>query len=261
MFTASPCARASRRCGKLWGAVSRFVWVIARSRDAARAILTDCQRASRKHLYFKVARRSGRRNTSRCCGLLGLLLSSLTCAAIAQVTVPAGGSLAIPAGGALNLGCLDLNVQGNVAIVGAGTIGASTLSIAASGVVQGGAGTISLGGHWMNLGSFVAGSSTVILTHGCGIDPVQLTGNTVFNHLTLMSTNGGTYVIPAGRGTYVNGALTLQGIGSPIQIVSSSAETAFITRGGALLSSNATLSSGVRLVMSLSPAILMLLLD
>lgn len=180
---------------------------------------------------------------------------------IAQVTVPVGGSLSIPAGGSVNLGCIDLNVQGTVAIVGAGELRASTLSIAATGVVQAGSGTIIVGGHWINLGSFAAGSGMVILTHRCGIDPVQLSGNTVFNHLQLESTTGGTFVIPAGHNTTVNGTLVLLGAGSPLQVVSSSAETAFITHGGALFSSNATLSPGVRLVMSLSPAILFLLLD
>jgi hypothetical protein len=269
MTAASLCAGASRRCAKLGSAVARCASVIARSREAcSRALRPEDRRESRKHSNPNPAHLSWRLNTSRRCALLGFFLLALAQTAIAQVTVPVGGSLSIPDGGAVNLGCLDLNVQGNVAIVGAGQIGASTLSIAATGVVQGGSGTITVGGNWINLGSFAAGSGTVILTHGCGIDPVQLSGNTAFNNLTLMSTTGGTFVIPAGHGITVNGTLTLQGLpGSPIQIVSSSALTAFIVlgAGGQLVSSNATVSPSVQIgaggAAPWLPAILFLLLD
>jgi hypothetical protein len=165
--------------------------------------------------------------------------------AIAQLTIPPGGSLSIPAGTTLNLGCTDLIDQGTV-LVGAGQISqATTVDIAASGVLDGGSGTISLSGNWNNAGTFVPGSSTVIFTDFCGVAPLQLTGNTVFNNLTLTSTNGRTFVIPAGHNITVNGTLALQGVpGLPIQLVSSSGQTAFIALGaGALLvTSNATVS-------------------
>lgn len=262
------CTGASRRCAKLWGAVSHYAGAIAGSRAAAWAFQSDARRASRPHANLNLARLSGTLNPSLGCALVGLLLLPLAQAAMAQVTVPPGSSLSIPIGGALNLGCLDLNVQGN-ASVGAGQISVSTLNIAATGVVQGGSGTITVGGNWINLGTFVAGNGTVILTHGCGIDPVQLIGNTIFNHLTLMSTTGGTFVIPAGHDTTVNGTLTLQGLpASPIQIVSSSALTAFITlsAGAQLVSSNAAVSPSVQMqaggaAVPWLPAILFLLLD
>ena len=198
--------------------------------------------------------------------LLGLCLSQMEQAAIAQVTVPAGGSMSIPAGGSLNLGCLDFNVLGNVSILGAGQISAATLSIAAAGVLQGGAGTITVGGNWINLGSFVAGSGTVFLTGSCATGSVQLTGNTIFSSLTLTSATGRTFVIPAGHRITVRGVLTLQGIpGLPIQVVSASAQIAFIALGGAaqLVSTNATVSPGVQIGygVPLSPAVLYLLLD
>ena len=168
--------------------------------------------------------------------------------AAAQVTIPPGGSLSIPAGASLNLGCTDLNVQGNVS-VGAGQISqAATIGITSSGVLDGGSGTISVGGNWNNFGTFVPDSSTVIFTDGCSTAPVQLTGNTVFNNLTLTSTNGRTFVIPAGHSITVNGTLTLQGLpGLPIQLVSSSGQTAFVTLGAGaqLVASNATVQPGV----------------
>jgi hypothetical protein len=193
------------------------------------------------------------------------LLLPLAPAASAQVTVPAGGSLSIPAGGALNLGCVDLNVQGNVAILGAGQIGAATLSIAAAGILQGGSGTITVGGNWINLGSFVAGSGTVVLTGGCATGAVQLTGNSIFSNLALTSATGRTFVIPAGHRITVRGVLTLQGVpGLPIQLVSSSAQIAFIALGGGaqLIATNATVSPSVQIGygVPLSPAVLYLLL-
>jgi hypothetical protein len=163
--------------------------------------------------------------------------------ATAQVTIPPGGSLSISAGASLNLGCTDLNVQGN-ASVGAGQIGqAATIGITSTGVLDGGSGTISVGGNWNNVGTFVPGNSTVIFTDGCSTAPAQLTGNTVFNNLTLTSTNGRTFVIPAGHSITVNGTLTLHGLpGLPIQLVSSSGQTAYVTfgAGAQLVASNAT---------------------
>jgi hypothetical protein len=181
--------------------------------------------------------------------LIGLfILLPIAEPATAQVTVPPGGSLSIPAGASLHLGCTDLNVQGNVS-VGAGQISqAATIGITSSGVLDGGSGTISVGGNWNNFGTFVPGSSTVIFTDGCSTAPAQLTGNTVFYNLTLTSTNGRTFVLPAGHSITVDGTLTLQGLpGLPIQLVSSSEQTAFVTLGAGaqLVSSYATVPPSI----------------
>jgi hypothetical protein len=183
--------------------------------------------------------------------LIGLFLLLPTAETVTALTIPPGGSLSI--GGTLDLGCTDLDVQGSV-LVGAGRISqAATIDIAASGVLDGGSGTISLGGNWNNAGSFVPGSGTVTLVDDCSAGPAQITGNTVFNNLTLTSANGRTFVIPAGRGITVTGALTLQGLPAlPIQLASSSGLPAFITLGAGaqLVSSNATVPPNVQTVMA-----------
>jgi hypothetical protein len=150
-----------------------------------------------------------------------LVLLPLAYPASAQITVPLGGSLSIPDGGALNLGCTDLIVQGS-ASVGSGQISrVATINIAAYGVLNGGQGTINVGSGWNNAGTFVPGSGTVVLSDDCSAAPVLLTGATTFYNLTLTSTSGGTFVLPAGNSITVNGTLTLHGLpGFPIQLVS-----------------------------------------
>lgn len=168
----------------------------------------------------------------------------------AQVTIPVAGSFTLPLGGALTLGCSDLGIQGNFS-VGAGQIAqAANLSIAVSGLLDGGQGTINVGTSWSNAGTFIPGTSTVIFGDGCGAAPFLLTGSTTFNNLTLTSASGRTFVIPAGHNITVNGTLTLQGVpGLPIQLVSSSGQTAYIALGAGaqVVSSNATVLPNVQI--------------
>jgi hypothetical protein len=180
--------------------------------------------------------------------LIGLFFLLPIAQPAAALTIPPGGSLSIA--GTLNLGCTDLIDQGTVSVGTGQIVQAANIDTAASGVLDGGSGTISLGGTWSNAGTFVPGSSTVIFADACSTGPAQLIGNTVFNNLTLTSTSGRTFVIPAGQLITVNGTLTLQGLpGLPIQLVSSSGQpqSAFITLGpGAqFVSSNATVTPGV----------------
>lgn len=163
-------------------------------------------------------------------GLVGLL--SLVGTAFGEMTVPVGSTVTVPGGGGLDLGCLALTIQGNV-VVGGGQISqAAPLDIATTGVLDGGSGNIGVGGNWNNAGTFIPGSGTVVISNGCGSAQVQLTGNTVFNNLTLTSTNGGIFVIPTGHSITVNGRLTLQGVpGQSIRLISSSGQTAYVTLG------------------------------
>jgi hypothetical protein len=93
-------------------------------------------------------------------------------------------------------------------------------------VLNGGSGTITLGGDWNNAGTFIAGTGTVVMSDVCGVAGAQLTGNTTFNNLTLSSATGKTFAIPAGHHVTVTGTLTLQGVpGTPVNIVSSAPGT------------------------------------
>lgn len=182
--------------------------------------------------------------------LIGFFLLLPVPYASAALVVPSGASLSIPSSGALDLGCTDLDVLGSLS-VGAGQISqAATVGIGAGGTLEGGSGSITLGGDWNNDGTFVPGTSTVILADGCGSLPAQLAGNTTFHNLTLISTSGRTFVIPAGSNITVTGTLTLQGApGQPIELTSSGPQTAIISLGpdAQVVRSNATVPPTVQI--------------
>ncbi|MBR0567487.1 IPTL-CTERM sorting domain-containing protein [Azoarcus sp. L1K30] len=176
------------------------------------------------------------------------LLFAFSMQAFAQVTVPVGGSVSVPPGGSMNLACTDLLVQGAMNVNSGSVTQGLTVGIDATGVLNGGSGSITLSGDWNNLGTFVPGSGTVVLTDGCASGSSALTGSTVFNNLTLSSTSGHTYVIPSGSSITVNGTLTLQGtVGQPISVVSSSGSPATILLGpgATVVRSNANVSGNV----------------
>ncbi|WP_370590614.1 IPTL-CTERM sorting domain-containing protein [Xylophilus sp. ASV27] len=163
---------------------------------------------------------------------MAAVLAALLCGpAMAQVVVPANSSLDVPAGG-MDLGCTPLQVLGTVNITTGLLSGVGDLGINPGGTVNGGQGTITVGGDWSDTGQFNAGTGSVVFTDACSAGDTQFTGTTVFNNLTLSSTTGRTFVIPAGALLTVNGTLTLQGApGQPLNLVSSSGQTAVIALG------------------------------
>ena len=97
----------------------------------------------------------------------------------AQTVIPTGSTITVP-GTVLDLACTDLLVQG-MFIVGSAQINQSAnLGIASGGQLNAGQGTITVGGDWNNSGTFVAGTSTVVLSDVCGNAQAQFTGNTTF---------------------------------------------------------------------------------
>jgi hypothetical protein len=166
----------------------------------------------------------------RCCLALFLVMA-LNTGVFAQVTVPVGGTTNVGSG-SMNLGCAALNVLGTFNLNSGQVSNTGDVTIAATGTLNGGQGTLSVSGNWSNSGTFIPGTGTVIFTDGCFLGPLQITGTTVFNNLTLTSSNGRTFVIPAGANITVNGTLTLQGTsGQPISLVSSSGQLAIINLG------------------------------
>lgn len=151
----------------------------------------------------------------------------------AQTAIPSSGSLLLP-GGVLDLACTDLNVQGST-VLGAARIDQSgSVVIGASGTLNGGQGIITVGGNWNNSGSFIPGTSTVVFSDICGSGGGQITGPTTFANLTFSSTSGKPFILPAGHNITVTGNLVIQGSpGNPLQLLSSSGQTAYITLGPA----------------------------
>ena len=180
---------------------------------------------------------------------LGLVLLSsmlLHAVAFAQVNIPPGGTTSIPPGGTMSLPCTSINVQGNLNVNSGQVNTAGGVSIAAGGTIDGGSGTINNSGYWINSGTFIAGTGTVVFSGACTAAQIVISGNTVFNNLTILSTTGGTFVIPAGSNITVNGVLTIQGSnGQPVNLISSSGQTAIINLGpqATVVNNNASLNN------------------
>ena len=165
-----------------------------------------------------------------CLALFGLLL--VHSIAFAQISIPPGGLTNIPPGGTLSLPCTSLTVQGQLNVNSGQVSNAGGVNISAGGTVNGGSGTINNGGSWNNSGTFNAGSGTVVFSGSCTAGQIVISGNTVFNNLTITGASGATFVIPSGVNITVNGVLTIQGTGAqPINLISSSGQPAIFFLG------------------------------
>ena len=156
----------------------------------------------------------------------------------------------MPPGSALNLACTAIDVAGSLDLGTSQVNDSGGVHIQPGGGVNGGASTIHVSGDWTNAGTFTAGSSAVIFDDSCATGPITLTGQTTFNHLTLSSNSGRTFVLPQGSNITVNGTLTLQGApGQPITLASSGGGTAVVNLGpGAqVVQSNATVGGNVQI--------------
>lgn len=181
--------------------------------------------------------------------LAGLALALSLCApAAAQWSFPAGTSLDVPTGGLVDLGCMTLDMGGTLNLSG-GTVSVDTnVTFGAGATVTGSSGIISVGGDLVSGGPVNTGNNTVVLRDGCSGGTSQISGNFVFQNLTLSSTTGRTFVMPAGTNITVLGTLTLQGApGQNIQLVSSGGSPAVINMGpGAnLIQNNAAVAGNV----------------
>ena len=169
---------------------------------------------------------------------LALLVLLPLSALAGNLTVGSGSSLDLGTG-SLALGCADLDVLGTMS---AGTVGFTEgrdVSITPTGVMNGNAATLQLSGDWDNLGSFVAGTSSVQITDGCGLLSGVVNGDTSFNNLMLSSTSGKQVTFTAGSTQVVAGSFVVAGaLGNQLKIRSNVPGTkAFVNVQG---SSNAS---------------------
>ncbi len=182
--------------------------------------------------------------------LAGCAIALCLCApAAAQISFPPGSSLDVPAGGDVDNSCLDVDMQGTLNFSG-GTLFAESVNFGSSAAVTGSNGVLAVGGNLSAASPINTGNNDVVLGDGCIGNTSQISGNFVFQNLTLTSTTGRTFVIPAGANITVLGTLTLQGApGQNIQIVSSGGGTAVINLGpGATVTrNNATVNGGVQI--------------
>lgn len=182
--------------------------------------------------------------------LAGCAMALCLCApAAAQIIIPPGASLDAPSGSIVDLSCSTVDMQGTLNIGGTLSVD-SDVTFGSSAIVSGSNGIISVGGNLSATGPIDTGNNTVVLRDGCIGNTSQISGNFVFQNLTLSSTTGRTFVIPAGANITVLGTLTLQGApGQNIQLVSSGGGTAVINLGpGATVTrNNATVNGGVQI--------------
>jgi hypothetical protein len=127
-----------------------------------------------------------------------------------NLTVGSGSSLDLGTG-SLALGCADLDVLGTLS---AGTLGFTQgrdVTITPGGVMNGNSATLRLSGDWDNTGSFVAGTSSVQISDGCGLLSSTVVGDTTFNNLELSSSSGKQVNISAGSTQSVAGSFLAAG--------------------------------------------------
>lgn len=150
----------------------------------------------------------------------------------AQVYIPPGANLDVPAGSTLDLSCSSLSMDGTLNLNG-GLLTMDQGAVFGNGSqVTGSGGALSVGGDFATAAPLDLGTNSLTLRDGCnGGNSSQITGTIVVQNLTLSSTTGRTFVLPAGANITVLGTLTLQGApGQPVQLASAGG-TAVINLG------------------------------
>jgi hypothetical protein len=121
--------------------------------------------------------------------------------------------------GQLDLACTDLIVGGTLHVDTGSITNIRHVTIQAGGTLDGGAGTLRLGGDWTNSGLYTAGSSHVEFRDLCSLTFSTLGGATNFANLSFVSVFGKTYRFAAGQTQIVGGILEIAGSAAqPIQI-------------------------------------------
>lgn len=129
--------------------------------------------------------------------LLAVVLAPSVAAAAPGLTIGDGASLDL-GDGVVDLGCGDLDTDGELELGQGGVVGARHVTIAATGSLDGGSGTLRLAGDWTNAGSFEPDSGVVVFQDGCGVTTATLYGDNTFERLSLASTTGKRFEFEAG---------------------------------------------------------------
>lgn len=145
------------------------------------------------------------------------LVLGLAGAAHADLVIPPGGQYTT-GGGQTDLACTDVVVAGTLLVAGGALVNVRHLTIQPGGTIEGGSGTIQMGGNWTNGGTFTAGTSTVLFADTCGLATGTVGGNTAFFNARFLSTIGKNHVFQVGTTQTIVGLLEIVGTaGAPIQ--------------------------------------------
>ena len=141
---------------------------------------------------------------------LGLIAGNIFCAsAFAQTTIPSGASVQLN-GGSLSLAGTSLLDAGVFGIGSGAMINILDASIAPGASLVVGTGAMTLSRDWSNLGTFTAGSGAINFIDG-GVATSNISGNSIFNNASFISSTGKTYSFATGSTQTVGGALIILG--------------------------------------------------
>jgi len=150
---------------------------------------------------------------------LAYLLACST--ARADLVVPSGGLVSL-APGVADLACTDVIVAGTLQVNSGQLNNVRSVTIQPGGVIDGGSGTIQVGGNWTNAGTFNAGTGTVNFRDLCAFGNAVIMGTTTFFSASFVTSSGKNYVFAVNSTQTITSFLEIAGpAGNPIQFRSS----------------------------------------
>ncbi len=143
----------------------------------------------------------------------------------ADLVVPAGAQYSLSTG-SVDLSCTDIVVAGTLRLGPGVAVNVRNVVIQPGGLIDGGSGSLSLGGNWTNVGTFISGTSAVAFRDICAVTTATLGGSNTFFSASFVSTTGKSYVLAAGQAQVVTSVLEIAGTSAqPIQFLSSAAHS------------------------------------
>jgi hypothetical protein len=128
----------------------------------------------------------------------------------AGLTLEQGSSLSLGTA-QLNLGCGDLNLEGELNLDSGGVGRIGSVAATAGSVANGDAGRIDFGGDWSIGGVFNAGTSHVALQDECGNGASNVSGDNSFYDLAIVTSTGKNVVLEADKHQSILHDLVLTG--------------------------------------------------
>lgn len=132
--------------------------------------------------------------------------------------IGSGGSISIGSG-SIELGGGDVTIDGQLDVDNGALLGVGDVVI--NGTMNAGAGQVRLEGDWIRNGTFDTGTASIEFVDTLG-DSAQISGDSTFHELSMLSSAGGAFVLQGGSVQRITQQLTIQGVsGFPVQIESS----------------------------------------
>jgi hypothetical protein len=154
------------------------------------------------------------------------------------------------------MACTNVSVQGTLNVGSTDLSQVASIDILSGGQVLAGSSIISLGRNWSNNGTFIPGSSTVLVNDACSSGASEISGNTTFNNLTISSTTGRSFILSDGAVITISGILRIEGTqANPITLATRTGESAKIQLmpGAQIINSNGSVAAPISIVQVAQP--------